>query len=327
MSNAFAVQGPSGPPTALSGLTVAGVPTMGMGGGIPITSGNYYFVSSVVGSSGSDGTSMEYPKAAVFGTGGAYASCTAGNGDVIVCLPGHAETISSATAAQMSTSGVTIVGLGLGTLTPTFTLDTANTATIAVSAANQTVMGCRFVANFLSIAAAFTLSTAAGFSLIGNRFADTSGVLNFLNIVKSTGAANTVDGLTVSGNFWKSLGTTSVNTLILTANDIDRLTAIGNTVVMATTVNAASLIIVTAGVLTNLDCGYNKTYRNNTTATASLISVGGTTSTGLVYNNFTQTLDTATNVLFATTVGLAAFDNKITGVKGASGFLIPTADS
>ena len=319
--------GPFGPPTAFSALTVGGVPTMGMGGTIPITNGNYYFVSSVEGLAGASGQSAQDPVNSVFGTGGAYSLCTAGNNDVIVCLPGHAETISSATAALMSKSGVTIVGLGSGTLTPTFTFNTANTATIAVSAANQTVIGCRFVANFLSIAAAFTLSTAAGFSLIGNRFADTSGILNFLNIVKSTGAANTVDNLTVVGNFWKSLGTTSVNTLILTANDIDRLTAIGNTVVMATTVNAASLIIVTAGVLTNLDCGYNKTYRNNTTATASLISVGGTTSTGFVYNNYTQTLDTATNVLFATTVGLAAFDNKITGVKGASGFLIPTADS
>lgn len=327
MAIGLAASGPSGPPSALTGLTVAGVPTMGMGGSIPITGGNYYFVSSVTGSAGSPGTSMAYPKAAVFGTGGAYASCTAGNGDVIVVLQGHSETISSATAAQMSTAGVQIVGLGTGSYRPLFTLDTANTATIAVSAANQGFANCRFDANFLSIAAAFTLTTAVNFNLTGNTFFDRSGVLDFLNIVKSTGAANTVDRLTLVGNVWKGLGTTSVNSFLLTANDIDLLTIIGNTIVNATTVNASSLVTVTAGVLTNLDCGYNKTYRNNTTSTASLISVGGTTSTGFVYNNYTQTLDTATNVLFATTVGLAAFDNKITGVKGASGFLIPTADS
>lgn len=318
--------GPFGPPTAYTALTVGGVPTMGMGGGIPITNGNYYFVSSVEGLAGASGQSAQGPINSVFGTGGAYSMCVAGNNDVIVCLPGHSETISSATAALMSKSGVTIVGLGSGSLNPTFTLDTANTAAIVVSAANQSVIGCTFVANFLSIARCFTL-TATGFSLIGNIFRETSNVLNFLNIVNATGAANTADGLTAIGNTWYGLGTTSVNTFILTANDINRLTTRYNTIVNATTVNAASLVIVTAGVLTNLDCGFNKTYRNNTTATASLISVGGTTSTGFVYDNYTQTLDGATNVLFVTTVGLAAFNNYITGAKGASGFLIPAADS
>jgi hypothetical protein len=54
-------------------------------------------------------------------------------------------------------------------------------------------------------------------------FRDTSSVLNFLNIVKSTGAANTVDGLTFNDNKVINLGVTSNNTTILTANDIDRL--------------------------------------------------------------------------------------------------------
>lgn len=327
MPDLFGPTGPFGPPTAFTALSVAGVPTMGMGGGIPVTNGTYYFVSSLTGSAGSGGTSMQNPLATVFGTGGAYSLATASKNDVIVCLPGHSETISSATAAQMTKAGVTIVGLGWGSARPLFTLDTANTSTIAVSAADQSFINCRVRANFLSIAAAFTLSTAANFTLANCSFFEASGVLNFLNIVKSTGAANTVDRLTVTGNIWRGLGTTSVNTFILTANDIDHLTAVGNTAINATTVNQASLVVVTAGVLTNLDCGYNKTYRNNTTSTASLISVGGTTSTGLVYNNYTQTLDTGTNVLFATTVGLAAFNNYITGVKGASGFLIPTADS
>lgn len=327
MPDLFGPTGPFGPPTAYTALSVAGVPTMGMGGGIPVTNGTYYFVSSLTGSAGSGGTSMQNPLAAVFGTGGAYSLATASKNDVIVCLPGHSETISSATAAQMTKAGVTIVGLGWGSARPLFTLDTANTSTIAVSAADQSFINCRVRANFLSIAAAFTLSTATNFTLANCSFLEASGVLNFLNIVKSTGAANTVDRLTVTGNIWRGLGTTSVNTFILTANDIDYLTAVGNTAINATTVNQASLVVVTAGVLTNLDCGYNKTYRNNTTSTASLISVGGTTSTGLVYNNYTQTLDTSTNVLFATTVGLAAFNNYITGVKGASGFLIPTADS
>ena len=41
--------------THLSGLEVAGVPTQGMGGALPLTTSNYFFVSSVSGSDGNTG--------------------------------------------------------------------------------------------------------------------------------------------------------------------------------------------------------------------------------------------------------------------------------
>jgi len=168
--------------------------------------------------------------------------------------PGHAETISSATALTLNISQVSVVGLGVGLGRPMFTFDTANTSTINVSADDISFVNCNVTANFLSVAAAFTLSTARGFTLQNCLFRDTSGVLNFLNYVKSTGAANTVDGLTCVNNQATSLGTTSVNTFILSANDINRLTVIGNVVKYATTVDAAGLIVISAGILTNLDC-------------------------------------------------------------------------
>jgi hypothetical protein len=87
-------------------------------------------------------------------------------------------------------------------------------------------------------------------------------------------------------------------------------------------------IIVTAGVLTNLICTDNMGYRpNTTTAGGSLITVGGTTSTGIVAYNLVQTLTTTTDLLFTTSVGLAAFENRVTGVVGATGFVIPAVDS
>jgi hypothetical protein len=146
--------------------------------------------------------------------------------------------------------------------------------------------------------------------------------------VKSTGAANTVDGLTFSNNYVKNLGVTSNNTTILTANDIDRLTIKGNYLKWAVQNDKAIAVIVTAGVLTNLICTDNMGYRpNTTTAGGSLINVGGTTSTGIVARNYVQTLTTTVDLLFTTTVGLAAFENRVTGVVGASGFLIPAVDS
>jgi hypothetical protein len=155
-----------------------------------------------------------------------------------------------------------------------------------------------------------------------------SGVLDFLNIVKSTGAANTVDGLSISNCNWNSLGTTSVNSFVLTANDIDSCSLLDNVVTQVTTVDAAILLTVTAGVLTNLLVERNYGYRKNTTtANGSLINVGGTTSTGYVAQNRVQTLTTTADKLFTTTVGLAAFENRVTGVVGATGFVIPAVDS
>jgi hypothetical protein len=252
----------------------------------------------------------------------------AARGDIIIIKPGHAETVSSATALALSVAGVSIIGLGVGNKRPKFTLDTAATATIAVSADNISFYNCQFAANFLSIAACFTLSTAKWFTLQNCYFYDTSGVLDFLNIVKSTGAANTVDGLTVTDCVWNSLGTTSVNSFVLTANDIDSCTLARNQIVQVTTVDAAILLTVTAGVLTNLQAEQNFCYRKNTTtANGSLINVGGTTSTGIVTGNRVQTLTTTSDKLFTTTVGLAAFENRVTGVVGATGFAIPAVDS
>jgi hypothetical protein len=258
---------------------------------------------------------------------GAVAQCVAGRGDVIFVKPGHSETISSSTALTMSVAGVAVVGLGTGTARPKWTIDTANTATINVSAADVSFQNVQIVGNFLSIAAAFTLSTAKNFTLQDVEIRDTSSVLNFLNAVKSTGAANTVDGLTLINTNWKGLGTTSVNAFVLTANDIDGLTVKNCNVKLARTADAAA-IVVTAGVLTNADIGGNRVYTAQTaTANGSLINVGGTTSNGWVYDNKVQTLTTTSDKLFTTTVGLSAFNNLVTGAVGASGFLIPAADS
>lgn len=304
------------------GITSFGVPVFGgSAGGIPLAN-NYIYVDSSTGSNGFEGT-WSSPYASI-----AFAMTRASANDVIVAKAGHTETVTSATGLVCNVAGVRVVGLGAGPARPTITISTANTATIAVSAANVGFSNMVFVANFLSIAAAFTLSTAAGFQLQNCLFRETSGVLNFLNIIKSTGAANTVDNLLAQGNVWNGLGTTSVNSFILSANDINNATVRYNRVKLAASRDASILMTISAGVLTNLDCGYNNVYSAQTATTAgSLINVGGTTSTGFVYNNYAQTLTTGSDKLFTTTVGLAAFNNYVTGVVGASGFLIPAADT
>ncbi len=258
----------------------------------------------------------------------AISQCLANRGDIIFIKPGHAETVSSATALNFNIAGVAIIGLGVGTSRPKFTLDTVNTATIPVSKDNISIQNCQFVANFLAIPATFTLTTAKEFTVQNCYFVDTSSVLNFLTIVKSTGAANTVDGLTFTDNVVVNLGVTSNNTTVLSANDIDRLTISRNYLKWAVQNDKAIAAVISAGVVTNAILADNWCYRpNTTTAGGSLITVGGTTSTGIVARNYVQTLTTTTDLLFTTTVGLAAFENRVTGVVGATGFVIPAVDS
>ncbi len=274
------------------------------------------------GSDGNRGTFLD-PFATL---AGALAQCLSGRGDIIMVGSNHAENISDATTTAMSLAGVAVIGVGTGAMRPTFTFDTANTATIPVSAASCTFQNCVFVANFLTIAAPFTLTTAKDFCVQNCEFRDTAANKNFANLIKSTGAANTVDGLLFNSNTYWSIGTT-FNTAILTANDIDRATWSNNYIGSINTTDLASLAIVTAGVLTGLTCEGNVTVRKNTTSTVALISVGGSTSSGLLRNNFCRTLDTATNVLIVTTAGFACQGNSLSGVLSAQGFPIPALDS
>lgn len=72
----------SNAPTALTGLTVAGVPTMGLGGGLPFTTGQVFFCDAVNGSAGGDG-SAGAPYATVYQ---AYNACVSGRGDIVAIV-------------------------------------------------------------------------------------------------------------------------------------------------------------------------------------------------------------------------------------------------
>lgn len=309
-----------------NGVTIKGVPlTVANPGKVFwVYNGTALQTGQKGGSNGNRGT-YDAPFSTI-----AYAmtQCTANRGDIIFVKPGHTETVIAQGTIAASVAGVAVVGLGVGSNRPTITYTTANTASILVSAANVSFTNCIFTANFLSIAAAFELSTAKNFTLNNVLINDTDGTHNFLNAVKSTGAANTVDGLTITDSTWTGQGTTSVNSFVLTANDIDGLTFLRNRANLKRTADACIGITVTAGVLTNLEVGDNViTSQQTATTGGSLVKVGGTTSTGFVYRNYVGTLTAAGDIIFTTTVGLFAFENRVAGAIGATGFVIPAVDS
>jgi hypothetical protein len=314
-----------------NGVSSFGIPLYGPSvNNNQLLTGNVWFVNSSTGLdtlSGGGGTSAAAPLKTI---GFALTKCVANNNDFIYVTQNSAITVSSATGLLLNVAGVTVIGLGSGSNRPTITLDTANTATITVSVANFTMQNFLIKANFLSIAACFTLTTAKFFTLVGCAFGDTSNVLNFLAWVKSTGAANTVDGLTLTNNAVNGLGTTSVTSFVVTANDIDGAVWNSNTITLARSATAPSLATVTAGVLTNLQCYNNSTSTLQTaTTTGALVGVSGTTGTGIFGYNFCATLQvTAASDLLVTAGHKFGFVQNFTaGAADKSGILVPVAFS
>jgi hypothetical protein len=140
-----------------------------------ITTGSIFFVHSGTGTNAAGyGNNPDSPVASI---DYAVGLCTADKGDVVYVMPGHAETVSAAAGLDLDVAGITIRGIGSGSLQPTVTLDTADTADVDVDAANITVENVHFRANFADIAAAIDVN-ADDFTLRKCRFSDVATNMN-----------------------------------------------------------------------------------------------------------------------------------------------------
>lgn len=255
----------------------------------------------------------------------ALASCVASRGDVIFVLPGHTESITSATDLALNIAGVAIIGLGRGSLRPTFTYTTAATANIPVSVANVAVRNCIFIANFADITSAFTTTAAPEFSIRNCEFRDTDATHNFLALVTTTVTVN-ADGLEFSANRVIITGTTAATTPIKVAGTIDRLTINDNFITKAALDNTSCLLASGALVCTNLEMARNMIHSKNLDSATGgfLITTSSTTSTGMVHDNYVKGLDVAAAVLITSTGSkLGEFNNLYNGDVDNSGYVLP----
>lgn len=307
--------------------------------GIPLTQahpGQVFWVSNATTSllpgqvGGSDGNPGTFN--APFSTlDYAVGRCVAGRGDIIFVKPGHAESITSATTLVLDVKGVAIVGLGFGNSRPTFTYTTANTATIPVSADNIAVVNCKFVANFLSVASAFTVGAAANFTLQDCDFTDTSAILDFLAIVTTTVSVN-ADYLYIGNNKVLSIGTTRTVAPFVILGTMTGLTVVDNHVTCTVAHNNVSQLVSHAAlVMTDALITGNYVYCVNTdTATgAVLVSTTATTGSGMIAHNRVRALDIAAAIVVtATAVQYGLFDNLYVGDgTSVSGFVLPAIGS
>jgi hypothetical protein len=128
--------------------------------GMPILNtypGRVFWLDSVNGSDGNRGT-FARPFATLMGAQAQMMSSPPQVwNDVLMVKPGHYENITNATAFQITESGLTIVGLGVGADRPTWNFNTANTAVMNIVASNVVFQNCRFIASFLNVAAFFNV--------------------------------------------------------------------------------------------------------------------------------------------------------------------------
>jgi hypothetical protein len=313
-----------------NGVTIRGIPLA------QAHPGSVFYVSNsttigapqqVGGSNGNKGT-IQQPFSTI---DYAIGKCTAGRGDIIYVMPGHAESVISATMIAADVAGVAVVGLGTGTARPTLTFTTANTATINVSAANFTFKNILFVGNYLSIASAITVGAAPWCTVEDCEFKDTTAILGFLSAVTTTITVN-ADHLHVLNNRIHSIATTKTVAPIIVLGTMTGLTINGNRVLSGVAHNnVAQLVSHAALVMTDLEVARNSIYSINTdTATGgALLTTSAITGSGNISDNVVRALDVAGAIMVtAAAVQYGLFNNLYIGDgTSVSGFVLPAIGS
>jgi hypothetical protein len=301
-------------------------------GGVPVVNthpGEVFWVngSSVLakgGVSGSDGNDGSYtrPFATIEGALN-NTNVKASRGDIIFVMPGHTETVSAAGGIALDKAGVAVVGLGVGTLRPTITLDTAATASVTVTAASVTVSNVLFKANFADITRMINV-TATDFHLDNCEFLATAANMNWVDVIDCSGADNTADGLRVTNVKAYDLDASNDSFIEITG-DLNRL-HVENCHVVHDHANATALIECATGKdLTN--CYVVGNHYDSLKASGDILIDNATTAnSGVVKDNSASHADTAGEVLVDAD-GVALINNYATGVITASGYILPAVDS
>ena len=250
--------------------------------------------------------------------------CTAGRGDVVYVMPGHAETVT-ATSLSLDVAGVTVINLGQADSRPTYTMAAA-TGTVNVSAANCAWVGGYFKSTILDCASAFTIAAGKGFTLDGAFFEDTTASLNYLSIVTTGATDNDADDLTVTNNVWYGLNTTPLAFVSILAAEL-RPNISFNRCDLAATSGGEFITLAAKVVLGAMIEGNIHNVVGATGTATGIFLTGSGTSVGVMRNNMVASLDTTGELIITAGTGLVQFENYYTGTADKSGKLWPLVDA
>lgn len=293
----------------LNGLINGGVSQLG--GGSLFTTGNVWYVSSVKGSNGNVGNDPAYPKSTI---AGATAAAVASNGDIVIVLPGHSETVT--TAIALSKAGIAYIGLGNGMLRPSIIGNGAIDA-INISAANVTLDNFQFPAPLVDAQTADVNVSAAGVTLRN------------LYSIGSVATENKTDIITVAsgGNDLLVEGCVAYNTVVDCVSWLSLEAAVARPVIRDCIVMGTFSTAVLMDEATATLCNITGNIFKNTKTSGNVVTFTTGNSTGVFSFNMLSGRNTtiASNLVEGT--GMDFFENKVVEEAALSGLLEPAADA
>jgi len=267
------------------------------------------------GVGGSDGNPGTYLKP--FNTVDyAIGKCTGSRGDIIMVMPGHAETLATASAITSDVAGVAIVGLGSGSLRPTFTF-TATDATWVVSAANCSFCNIILQAGIADVVTAMSLSgTADGtsFESIESYEGAAAGTYNFVDVITlATGANN------LSWNKCKFIGNDTNNDSFITGVAHQGFYVSDCYFASNVAQAAACGLIDSSGNVT--DCVIKDCHFRSNVDGALWVDFNGAANSGLITNCYVSSIDTAGATSTGDFTGGHFFECYVSGEADAFGLV------
>lgn len=294
-----------------NGVSSFGIPI------IPMTTGNVFFVNSSGGvDTNPGGTSPTTPLATI---DYAIGLCTANKGDVIIVMPGHAETISAAGGITADVAGISIIGLGNGTNRPTISFG-GTAATFAISAANVTVRNLRVTPTIDEVVKMFNI-TGAYCTLDNIEHFETASCQTIQFALTSAAA----DYLTIQNCFHYQANAAGSAQLWIQLVGTDCSRILNNTFILALNNAATSAAITSTTACVNCQIAGNTILQTGGTTQVSAILLVAS-STGFVHDNRVAAAVTT----LAGTVALASAygaENYTLNTANKSGIIDPVADS
>lgn len=248
---------------------------------VALSQGNTWYVDSVNGSSGYTGKTQSRAKATID-----QAINVASAGDTIIVLAGHSESISAAGGIAVDVAGLTFVGLGSGSRKPQITWDTADTATMTISAANQTFINFDFIAGFADITAMIPI-TASNVTFADCTFKESGTDLNFVDCIT---IATGLEGFGFYNCRFRG-GDAANDSFITCAGTVDEVEMKNCSLYLNTAQAAVVGLIDSVGNATNVDID-NCRFRSNVDG-ALFLDFNGTANSGCISNCYFSSIDTA----------------------------------
>ena len=280
-----------------------------------IGTGKKFYVDSGVATGGdSSGTSWTN---AVTTIDAGVGLCTASRGDVIYVAPGHAETVASATGLVCDIAGISIIGIGNGSMIPTISLGTAVTAKVSVTAANVRLSNLKIISALADVAEGIDPTADADGLVVDNCiFTDGSVSLELKIAINVTADC---DNIRLINNRFSTVAAGGCTNAIVLAGGSDNSVISGN---VAYGTYSAGALLASAALSVNLTITDNIFV---TTAEVAAVTLKADT-TGVYARNFAG----STTTILLTVINddaMYCWENYDTGAPGASGVINPAIDS